>query len=273
MTTAWSQTSHVRHPWFDNFGTKRKFCSGTPMTTDNVSCMEDSGSIEVALASNQRPTKRRRCSTLECGIAHLSLTTSPAIDCNQPTSAVYGACHTSVTSDIMEDLAMATDLDMSAFMSIASISTIDYEANAHTRPGFVEELAPNISDINMSKSTWYEPEPDRIVITELDTSSDEETDVSDPQKTKSLYVSAPLLDHIRSRTIASSFTPSIAREAPSTSQALVLYRPLPFQGCISSPASNVVQSAPENESVDNGRAERSAEPLGYGEEDAMDIGP
>ncbi|KIL68960.1 hypothetical protein M378DRAFT_158112 [Amanita muscaria Koide BX008] len=52
-TTTCSQSSHMRHPWFHTFATKRK-----------VSPSDDS----------QQSFKRRKYSTLEHGFAHLTLT-------------------------------------------------------------------------------------------------------------------------------------------------------------------------------------------------------
>ncbi|KAK0195255.1 hypothetical protein F5146DRAFT_1132746 [Armillaria mellea] len=79
-------------------------------------------------------------------------------------------------------------------------------------PDTVEEP---IHDVKMKRSTWYEPEPDRIVVTDLD-SSDDDDDEQDP----SLSISAALIDRIRSRQLVSSLP------TPAT-HALVLYRPLP----------------------------------------------
>jgi hypothetical protein len=94
------------------------------------------------------------------------------------------------------------------------------------------------NDIKMKSQSWYEPEKDRmsplhylmtrlrcliydlgIVITDLDDSDDEaESD------TPVVDISTALLDRIKDpRTLASVSIPF-----PSTSTALVLFRPLPF---------------------------------------------
>ena len=87
-----------------------------------------------------------------------------------------------------------------------------------------------------------------IVITDLESSSDEEADA---QEGGDLYVSPVLLDHIRSRTFGSNFK-------PPTSQALVLYRPMPHT--VEDAAAKANAIAPIKKSTKK-------------EEDAMDLEP
>ncbi|KAM6502352.1 hypothetical protein JOM56_002329 [Amanita muscaria] len=139
---------------------------------------------------SQQSFKRRKYSTLEHGFAHLTLT--PDQD---------------------------TDVPMDSSDMVAP------EVSDHVvRPSSVEEP----TDIKMRTSTWYEPEPDRIVVTELESSDDEQ----DPRQDEGqLYVSPALLNHIRSRTLDSSLDSSQNFSTiQSTSQALVLYRPLQLPG-------------------------------------------
>jgi len=74
-------------------------------------------------------------------------------------------------------------------------------------------LSPEIRDVKMKTFSWYEPEPDRIVVTNLDSSDEED-------ETAPISISPAALDHIRSRQIISATKPS------PQSHALVLYRPL-----------------------------------------------
>ncbi|KAF8210071.1 hypothetical protein K438DRAFT_139015 [Mycena galopus ATCC 62051] len=80
---------------------------------------------------------------------------------------------------------------------------------------------PDVPEITMKTSSWYEPEPDRIVITDLRSFSDEDdadeasTNASGPQ------ISPALLAHLK-RPLAPPVPP------PPESQALILFRPLPF---------------------------------------------
>ncbi|KAF8348088.1 hypothetical protein F5887DRAFT_629900 [Amanita rubescens] len=179
MSATWAQ-AHVRHPWLSPFTMKRKVCHND---SDDLGLEEDEPS------DVPRPTKRRRYSTLEHGFAHLSLAHDFPI---------------SGKVESVEDVEMPMESDAPTF-TVAS-------------PSSVEESIPVIdNDVRMRKSTWYEPEPDRIVITDLESSSDEETDA---QESGDLYVSPALLDHIRSHRFGSNL-----KGPPS--QALVLYRPMP----------------------------------------------
>ncbi|KAG7446433.1 uncharacterized protein BT62DRAFT_1005708 [Guyanagaster necrorhizus] len=77
-------------------------------------------------------------------------------------------------------------------------------------------------DVKMKRSTWYEPQPDRIVVTDLDSSDDDNDNDNDNDNDKdpALSISPALIDRIRSRQLVSSLpTPA--------STALVLYHPLP----------------------------------------------
>ncbi|KAK2467772.1 hypothetical protein APHAL10511_000067 [Amanita phalloides] len=174
MSATWMQ-HQARHPWFHSFATKRKHWPNC-----------DSMAVKDADAS--RPIKRRRCSTLERGFAHLSLVGGPAI------------------AEDVEDVEMSM-------------------ASSDVKPRVGE--TPDLKDVKMRKSTWYEREPDRIVVTELETSSDEETETQEGEG--GLYVSPALLKHIRSHTLDSSLK-------RSTSQALVLYQPATISMDTASPS-------------------------------------
>jgi hypothetical protein len=80
-----------------------------------------------------------------------------------------------------------------------------------------------LNDVKMKSQSWYEPEKDRIVITDLD-DSDEEDSCDDP-KTPSdgaeITISNALLDHIRTQQSLS--VPLTNISTPST--ALVVFRP------------------------------------------------
>jgi len=90
----------------------------------------------------------------------------------------------------------------------------------------------------MKSQSWYEPEKDRIVITDLDDSDDE----SDSKSASDIIdISTALLDRIKNhRTHTSAPVP-----LPSTSTALVLFRPLTFdpREVVDEPAEVVSQSS------------------------------
>jgi len=79
----------------------------------------------------------------------------------------------------------------------------------------VEEPVP---EVDMKASSWYEPEPDRIVITDLDlfTESDDECE---REHEESVNINPILMDCIRNKELATH--PKV------TSTALVLFKPLP----------------------------------------------
>ncbi|KAJ7733095.1 hypothetical protein B0H14DRAFT_3422397 [Mycena olivaceomarginata] len=77
---------------------------------------------------------------------------------------------------------------------------------------------PVVPEITMKTSSWYEPEPDRIVITDLDSFSDEDADTVD-NDASGPRISAELLARL-----TRPLPPSVP--IPPPSQALVLFRPL-----------------------------------------------
>jgi len=82
----------------------------------------------------------------------------------------------------------------------------------------VEE--PLVPEVDMKASSWYEPEPDRIVITDLDlfTESDDEC-----KREESVNINPILLDCIRNKELGEKNLP----HPKATSTALVLFKPLP----------------------------------------------
>ncbi|KAJ7287698.1 hypothetical protein C8J57DRAFT_1496131 [Mycena rebaudengoi] len=80
-------------------------------------------------------------------------------------------------------------------------------------------VSPTVPDIKMKSSSWYEPEPDRIIITDLNSSSDEEDADASPDP---LTISPALLQRLNLRAREAKLAPP----QPPQSQALVLFRPL-----------------------------------------------
>jgi len=99
--------------------------------------------------------------------------------------------------------------------------------NALLRPGSVDEPpSPEMNDVQMCTSSWYEPEKDRIIITSLD---DDEYDGDDEGQQQHPSATAAQESEF---TISPAFLNAIKklRRPPTdtpTSQALVLFRPLP----------------------------------------------
>lgn len=97
-------------------------------------------------------------------------------------------------------------------------------------PGYVEE--PSVPEVKMKSSSWYEPEPDRIVVTDLDSSSDE--DEGGKIDAPPISISRTLLKRLSSH--AKYMEPQIP--LPISSQALVLYQPLQRDSSTDDPKSN-----------------------------------
>ncbi|KAF8894904.1 hypothetical protein CPB84DRAFT_1748430 [Gymnopilus junonius] len=188
-----SATSHIRHPWFDTTVMKRKHEVVSPDEEQDLA-----SPAPVDPAHRAHLPKRRRFSTLENGFAQMSL----EVPNTEPVP--YG------------DLA---DEDMCGVGPSSSSSAYPSAIDLlYQTPYTVEEpLAP---EVKMKSSSWYEPEPDRIVITDMDSFTEE-----DEEQDGNVSINPVLLDAIRSNTIENSTTTKTPAE--STSQALVLFRPLP----------------------------------------------
>jgi hypothetical protein len=135
MSATWVQ-AHIRHPWFNSYTMKRKIRHGD--SNDE----EDEPSNEPP-----HPTKRRRCSTLERGFAHLSLVHEYSVD-----------------SAAVEKAEWAEDVEM-PMESVTALTSSESDVNMVAFPSSFEEPTPDIRDVKMRKSTWYEPERDRTLVT------------------------------------------------------------------------------------------------------------
>ena len=117
----WATSSHFRHPWYDAQTMKRK-------------CRDN----DTPIVSPPVTKRQRRYSDLEEGFAYLSLTA------NQRPFA----------SDTISVQEIPAPTIMDAEMSSASSSP-----SLRPQAYIVEE--PTIPEVNMTKSSWYEPERDR----------------------------------------------------------------------------------------------------------------
>jgi len=218
MASTWISSSYpVNHPWFATHSMKRK-----PSNSNSTS-----SSSSRASSSSPPPTKRRRQTQLEAGFSTLSLATPTDVRSN-PSAFPVVSEHVSSTPS-------------------------DYDMSTIVLPSAIEE--PSAPEIKMKSSTWYEPERDRIVVTDLDASSDEE-DGTEPH-TSSLSISRSLLKEISSRALSMT-EPRIPRPVPS--QALVLFTPLSIMGPPPNAEKKVV-----SKNMDIGDGVR--------DDDAMDVEP
>ncbi|KAI0275565.1 hypothetical protein BGY98DRAFT_1098807 [Russula aff. rugulosa BPL654] len=140
-------------------------------------------------SDDQHLPKRQRCTTLERGLESLSLI-PPAPVAQQapefvprlpaPVSAVLA--HPPNFSSRWPEMSLPTPCSRTIPSPSPSPSTSIQFTSASTsiplEPALTADLhaAP---DVKMRTSSWYEPEKDRIVVTDLDVSSDDEADVVD----------------------------------------------------------------------------------------------
>ena len=139
----WTYSSHIRHPWFDSTIMKRKHCEA--VSPDE----EDTPFPMGATASTKTPPlkRRRKYSNLENGFAHMSLggsavSAAPSAPLPWSSSASYPS---------VQEFVPPINLNMDADMRTLPNPT---NSVAYT----VEE--PDIPEVTMKTSSWYEPEPD-----------------------------------------------------------------------------------------------------------------
>jgi len=229
--TTWVSSGPIHHPWFTKPSVKRKL-------SDSPSPASSPSSSPPSSRAASPPQKRRRYSALEAGFSTLTLANHPT-DPGSSSTLPYVSEPISTPSNY---LAMVDDC-------ANQIPTV-------VLPSTIEE--PSIPEVKMKSSSWYEPEPDRIIITDLESSSDEEdnpdTDIS---------ISPALLQKIssHSRDLTEPGVP-----LPSTSHALVLFKPLLLPGSGSPP---VVEERTKATTSLN----RSATAGVVEDDDAMDVEP
>jgi len=166
----------LSHPWLDSPSKKRK----SP-TSDHDA---------PGTSSPYQNRKRRRCSTLEQGFAHLTLNTLKPSITTSPTFVVE------------------------------PVPNVTNHNSPVITPSSVEE--PDTPDVKMQ--TWYEPEKDRIVVTDLDDCDD------DPVPQSEVIIPAAVLDHLKSASTHQVLPTGNASPDAGQCMALVLFRPGPSLG-------------------------------------------
>ncbi|KAJ3915960.1 hypothetical protein F5877DRAFT_47575 [Lentinula edodes] len=199
-------TPYFSHPWFNKPSMKRRR-STSPGEDD-------------ALDKTLSPisAKRRRVTMLEKGFSNLSLHHPP------PVASTSSANPDSVTTffDMNHSGAPPSSSPLLLPDTLTAMEVEYSSISPSIQPDSVEEpTSPSLAvpEIRMKGSSWYEPEPDRIVVTDLDSSDDEYENDSDPVRP---LVSPTLLERIRQRELSNVLP------LPSSldQHALVLYRPL-----------------------------------------------
>jgi len=212
---AWAQPAQL-HPWFKPATLKRKRSamfqrleSPSPVDGDDFDSrvkrhrritLDQTTSKKRKLPSPpQSPIeesgdpplfKRQRCTTLERSIERLSLTPlahEPAAHLPAPFSAgpVLRAPGYPFFPQWLE-------MDSPALRNPPACTP---------KPALMANVEP-VTDVKMRTSSWYEPEKDRIIITDLDVSSDDEVDIADdapklPRSVLQALLRGPECDHPR----------------------------------------------------------------------------
>ncbi|PSS37885.1 hypothetical protein PHLCEN_2v353 [Hermanssonia centrifuga] len=200
------------HPWFRVPSQKRRASEA-----DSSSSASDASDVETC----PRAPKRRKCDVLENGIAHLSLNTqlnspivsSPSVSA-YPGTPSYDWSPSDTRSTVGAAAQVSWNSSSAAYNGPQAVGPV-------LRPGSVEEPpapeVPDIPEVTMRGQSWYEPEKDRIVVTDLDDSDAEDS----PDDPFGLSVNSALMDRIKSGS-----APLAPLPIPDSSKALVLFRPL-----------------------------------------------
>ncbi|ESK92986.1 hypothetical protein Moror_8989 [Moniliophthora roreri MCA 2997] len=177
-------------------------------------------------AESPEPSKRLKVTHLERGFSYLSLNNvvPPSDILQNPQGDVSHLPSASSSSSQWSEppLISATIQEM----DIEPYTSSQPHPYTLTQPTSIEEPSsptspaePIIPEIKMKGSSWYEPEPDRIVVTDLDSSDDDEDSLYDPEGP--FTISPALLQRIRERDLLKASVPPDAGQT----QALTLYRP------------------------------------------------
>ncbi|KAL1726392.1 hypothetical protein EV714DRAFT_219368 [Schizophyllum commune] len=223
-------TAHFRHPWIAKPCMKRQH-SSSPSDSES---------------SDERQVKRRRFTNFERGFSRLSLAdplrnTSPSVasssaHSNEPDITEIQLPHTDVPIASDGTTPMELDTPGTEVPSASFPTPIPSPVPTYTvKPSSVEEpgskspsTSPPAPDIHMKGMHSYEPERDRVIITDLDSSSDEEEEARTEDATDfdaaGISVSPALLQRIRQRQIEQT---SLPLPSSGPSQALVLFKPPP----------------------------------------------
>ncbi|KZT19896.1 hypothetical protein NEOLEDRAFT_920588 [Neolentinus lepideus HHB14362 ss-1] len=211
--TTWAYP--VRHPWLDMSKLKRKE-------------MED----DVVYTSP--PSKRRRWDTLEHGFAGLTINNAlqgrvqgPSFQTRTQPYASSSSLSTVSSSDgsyiqFHPAAPQASTLSLSSFTGPSS-------SPYPVQPTSIEEpVSPELMDVKMKGTSWYEPEKDRVVITDLDEFAEESEEEGEASRdNNSIEVASGYLAHLKLRDPFIRADLGLPTRQPETNMALVLFRPPP----------------------------------------------
>ncbi|KAA1473882.1 hypothetical protein DENSPDRAFT_931260 [Dentipellis sp. KUC8613] len=213
---------------------KRRFPSDDIGGDDDI----PDASFSTSSSTRARPphTKRRRCTTLERGFAGLRLNSNDQGDAsvplsieevplpshNSPPIMLGNNCIPSSSATIRSRPSTPMETDFVDGSPLLLPSTI-------VRAAHVEEPTPSdgtsVTDVKMHVSSWYEPEKDRIIITDLDGSSSDEEDT--PPVNIDVNISSAVLDRLKGVGHI-ALKPPVPRPIshPADNMELILFKPI-----------------------------------------------
>ncbi|KAK7692675.1 hypothetical protein QCA50_004308 [Cerrena zonata] len=220
------------HPWYRLPTLKRK----TSLEYDSDLVLQglksplshsSSSTVERDMASLPKP-KRRRCDNLEHGFSQLSLTPSVALQ----TPSVPPVASSSTPYSQPHASGSFSDASYNTNFVPTNVNFTSHEAEMHYPVQIPSADIPPAPVDNVGYS-WYEPEKDRIVITDLGPSPpstppppSETRRTEDDTDEPPLHISLPsfLLKRLNNR--QSDSLPPLHNSGSDPSKALVLFRPL-----------------------------------------------
>ncbi|KAI0029205.1 hypothetical protein K488DRAFT_88964 [Vararia minispora EC-137] len=214
----WAADVHL-HPWFKMLSLKRTLSdedwdsdtdrSSTPSRVHSSSSQDDVG---AALATH--PRKRLKSSGLEGGLASLSLSSPTVLQPSSVEESASAGLALSSPSHRKPDM----NVEELAYIpsSLGTDAYINYNGDHSVVQAFsIEEPSPEVC---MRTTSWYEPTPDRIIITDLDDSDDEIAPES--------VVLPSALEMLHAR--IGPLIPRVELEDCAQALALVPFHPRPF---------------------------------------------
>ncbi|KAH9855218.1 hypothetical protein C2E23DRAFT_866849 [Lenzites betulinus] len=250
-SAAWANPYDL-HPWFKMPSLKRKDVSSDEEDAPGFPIRGAAYAPRRSLSPAPSP-KRRRCDVLESGMSQLTLLgraipPPPAHAASPlqfpppplPPQSLHAPSPTILFPDTPTTVAQSTSPLWADEPQVTNLLPTPAALQAPViLPGSVEEPTspaapapaadPDVPDVSMKVPSWYEIEKDRIVITDLeDSEAEDEDDANADADTHQFSISSALLGRLK--TPAALHGQVLLAPEPGPSNALVLYRPLPFAG-------------------------------------------
>jgi len=226
----WSANVHL-HPWFKMVSLKRSHSSDDHDSDDDSSPSTPIAPLSYAARNaihepleTHPPRKRLRSNGLEGSLSRLSL--FPPHVQNPSTSLGHEYALSVGGGSSMEVEEPVAPPPLAPSRSFAEVEYDGFSPVTHA--SFIEEPSSSaVPEVRMRGTpSWYEPVPDRIIVTDLDASDEEDEDTAPHNGTVPIVLPSAL-DMLYKRIGVPPIPPG-GHEARERSLALVPFRPLPF---------------------------------------------